>query len=132
MNSQELNSWMLYVHPPLAIAGYALIFLFTIFLFRAKNSGKRIQLVCIAAWVLTFMGLVTGMIWAQMAWGSYWSWDPKENLTLLLFTAVSAGTLSYFEEHPKAAKWLFLTSCILTVVTASSSFIIAGLHSFMG
>jgi len=132
MNTQELNSGMLYIHPPLAIAGYILIFLFTIFLFRAKNSGKRIQLVGIAAWVLTFMGLVTGMIWAQIAWGSYWSWDPKEILTLLLFTSVSAGMLAYFEEHLKAAKWLFLTSCVLSVVTASSSFIIAGLHSFMG
>lgn len=31
---------------------------------------------------LTF-GLITGSIWAQRAWGDYWSWDPKENWALI-------------------------------------------------
>jgi cytochrome c-type biogenesis protein CcsB len=27
--------------------------------------------------------LLTGAIWAQVAWGDYWSWDPKETWTLI-------------------------------------------------
>ena len=28
--------------------------------------------------IWTFAALVAGPIWAEYAWGSYWSWDPKE------------------------------------------------------
>jgi ABC-type transport system involved in cytochrome c biogenesis permease subunit len=85
----------------------------------------------LAAWALTALGLFTGMLWAQMAWGSYWSWDIKETLTLTLFLALSAGQVAYFERKPNAAKLLLVATCILVVVTASSSFILAGLHSYL-
>ncbi len=29
------------------------------------------------------LGLVTGSVWAQRAWASYWSWDPKETWSLV-------------------------------------------------
>ena len=129
--STELTSPMLYIHPPLSIIGYVFIFLFTLFLFRKKSNNKITRLLGITAWSLTLAGLATGMLWAQLAWGNYWSWDPKETLTLVLFMAVSGSILAQFEKHPNAAKWLSLTSCILSVVTGSSSFILTGLHSFL-
>jgi cytochrome c-type biogenesis protein CcsB len=33
--------------------------------------------------LFTLGGLVFGMVWAYQAWGSYWSWDPKEVWTLI-------------------------------------------------
>ena len=27
--------------------------------------------------------IITGAIWAERAWGSYWSWDPKETWSLV-------------------------------------------------
>jgi cytochrome c-type biogenesis protein CcsB len=29
------------------------------------------------------LGIVTGAVWAHFAWGSYWSWDPKETWSLI-------------------------------------------------
>ncbi len=29
------------------------------------------------------LGLITGALWAKTAWGDYWSWDPKENWSLI-------------------------------------------------
>jgi cytochrome c-type biogenesis protein CcsB len=29
------------------------------------------------------LGMLTGAIWAQVAWGRYWDWDPKESWTLV-------------------------------------------------
>jgi cytochrome c-type biogenesis protein CcsB len=29
------------------------------------------------------LGIVTGAVWAHYAWGSYWSWDPKETWSLI-------------------------------------------------
>ncbi|MGZ4928332.1 MAG: c-type cytochrome biogenesis protein CcsB [Halobacteriota archaeon] len=32
---------------------------------------------------LLTIGIITGAIWAEAAWGSYWSWDPKETWSLI-------------------------------------------------
>jgi cytochrome c-type biogenesis protein CcsB len=28
-------------------------------------------------------GIITGAVWANSAWGTYWSWDPKETWSLI-------------------------------------------------
>jgi ABC-type transport system involved in cytochrome c biogenesis permease subunit len=132
MNSHELNSIMIYIHPPLSIIGYIFIFLFAvIIIIKADYFEKRVTRISgLAAWIFTFLGLVTGMLWAQVAWGSYWSWDPKETMTFALFLALSAGQMAYFEKKKTATKYLAVLACILVILTALSTFIIAGLHSF--
>lgn len=37
-------------------------------------------------WPLFTLGMVTGSIWAESAWGSYWSWDPKETWSLITWS----------------------------------------------
>lgn len=131
--AHELESFWLYIHPPLAFVGYVFIFLFTyLLLTERKKLGARfrIEFFGAAAWMFTFLGLITGMLWAQAAWGSYWTWDPKETMTLILFLAVSASLVAYYEKHPGSAKALAVASCALALVTLSTSWIIEGLHSF--
>jgi ABC-type transport system involved in cytochrome c biogenesis permease subunit len=82
-------------------------------------------------WFLTATGLFTGMLWAQIAWGSYWSWDAKETLTLALFLTLSAALVTFFEEKNRLTKYLLVASCLLVVLTAFTSFAISGLHSFL-
>ena len=36
-----------------------------------------------AGFTLLTAGLVSGAVWANEAWGSYWSWDPKETWALI-------------------------------------------------
>ena len=38
---------------------------------------------------LTFV-MITGAIWAERAWGSYWSWDPKETWSLITWIIYAA------------------------------------------
>jgi cytochrome c-type biogenesis protein CcsB len=40
------------------------------------------QMVVIGFLLLT-LGIITGSVWAHSAWGSYWSWDPKETWSLI-------------------------------------------------
>jgi ABC-type transport system involved in cytochrome c biogenesis permease subunit len=120
---------MVYIHPPLATAAYVFIFLFAA-LQLLDRQNKRLTLYAgLAGWVLTFSGLVSGMVWAQIGWGTYWSWDPKENATLLLFVVVSFSMLTFFEKN-KYSKAAAIVACIISVFTILTSFIIAGLHSF--
>ncbi len=48
--------------------------------------------------LLTF-GIITGAIWANRAWGSYWSWDPKETWSLVTWFVF----LAYL--HVKTQNW---------------------------
>jgi len=34
-------------------------------------------------WPLFTLGMISGSIWANSAWGTYWSWDPKETWSLI-------------------------------------------------
>ena len=130
MTSHDISSIMLYIHPPLATAAYVFIFLFAAYQLINNRMKKFIGYVGLASWVLTFSGLVSGMIWAQIGWGTYWSWDPKEDATLLLFIAVSFSVLTFFEGN-KYSKATAILTCILSALTILVSFISLGSHSFV-
>jgi cytochrome c-type biogenesis protein CcsB len=62
---------------------------------------------------LLTIGIVTGAIWAESAWGSYWSWDPKETWSLITWFVF----LIYL--HAKTQNW----SSSLAAYIASFGFI---------
>jgi cytochrome c-type biogenesis protein CcsB len=35
------------------------------------------------------LGIISGAVWANEAWGSYWSWDPKETWALITWLTFS-------------------------------------------
>lgn len=43
------------------------------------------QIIRLAFPFLTF-GMLSGALWAEKAWGQYWSWDPKETWSLITWT----------------------------------------------
>lgn len=45
--------------------------------------------VCLGLLFLSFT-MITGAIWAEQAWGSYWSWDPKETWSLVTWLVYAA------------------------------------------
>ena len=70
---------------------------------------------------LLTMGIITGAIWAQQAWGTYWSWDPKETwslITWLLYAALLHGRLTVGWRGRRAAVWAILgfASVLFTVL----------------
>ncbi|MHB8765608.1 MAG: c-type cytochrome biogenesis protein CcsB [Deferrisomatales bacterium] len=60
---------------------------------------------------LLTVGIITGAIWAQQAWGTYWSWDPKETwslITWLLYAALLHGRLTVGWRGRRAAVWAII------------------------
>jgi cytochrome c-type biogenesis protein CcsB len=49
---------------------------------REKLDLISYRSVCLGLLFLTFT-IITGAIWAEEAWGSYWNWDPKETWSLV-------------------------------------------------
>lgn len=142
----ELNSIMILIHPPLAILGYLFTFLAmkkAVQLFPRKGNEfgeaikekevreKDLKISLTISWWVTFLGLVTGMIWAQIAWGQFWSWDPKETATLFVFLTLTAAFLMHLKKIDIRWIVLMLAVNVLTIVaTISVSFVDWGLHSF--
>ena len=50
---------------------------------------ERLDMIAVAACegglLFTTAGLITGSLWGKVAWGTYWTWEPRLTLTLLLW-----------------------------------------------
>ena len=56
---------------------------------REKLDAISYRSVSLGLLFLTFT-IITGAIWAERAWGSYWSWDPKETWSLVTWIIYAA------------------------------------------
>ncbi len=81
-----------YVHVPAAWVGYLAFCLALVssilFLLKRKDvfDSFAYTAICIGL-VYVAAALVTGSIWAKVAWGAYWNWDPRQMATLVLWLA---------------------------------------------
>ncbi len=92
-----LASPWLSIHVTLVMTSYAL---FAITLVNsgialwAKDTGERMMLLNRAllypALYLLGLGIITGAVWANVSWGRYWAWDPKETWALVTFIVYAA------------------------------------------
>ena len=91
---------IMYVHVPsswIALACFSFMGFFTIinFLFRIKNA--QIIYKSLAPIGLTFclISIVTGSLWGQPTWGTFWAWDARLTSMLVLFFFYLLFVLSY-------------------------------------
>ena len=80
------------------------------FFFRRLPSLERIDNTGYACIIMGFtmltIGLITGLVYAKLIWGSFWSWDPKEvwsGITWMLYAALLHGRISMGWRGRKAA-----------------------------
>jgi len=89
------------------------------------------QMIVIGFLMLT-LGIITGSVWAHSAWGTYWSWDPKETWSLITWL-VYASVI-----HTRLVRgWTGKKIAILSIVgfacvlfTYFGVNYLAGLHSY--
>ncbi|KOP63871.1 cytochrome C biogenesis protein [Bacillus sp. FJAT-18019] len=85
--------------------------------------------------VFTLGGLIFAMIWAEIAWGRFWGWDPKEVWALItwLFYSVYLHLRLSRGWQGKYSSWLSVIGFIVVMFTlVGVNLIIAGLHSYAG
>lgn len=71
---------------------------FLSFLPAADTIDELIYQSVVLGFVFLSLGIITGSIWAHYAWGSYWSWDPKETwsfITWLIYAAMLHSRFVY-------------------------------------
>lgn len=77
--------------------------------------------------------LVSGSIWASVAWNSYWNWDPRETTVLILWFAYAAyfalrASIENPEESAKSSSILAIFAFVTIPLSYLSTFIYFSLH----
>ena len=79
------------------------------------------------------IGIISGGVWANEAWGSYWSWDPKETwalITWLVFATYLHARITKGWEGKKTAILGGLGFFIIWICYLGVNFLGKGLHSY--
>ena len=80
------------------------------------------------------LGIITGAAWASYAWGSYWSWDPKETWSLITWFIYAAFLHARYSRAWRGKKTALLSIggfCAVIFTYFGVNFLLAGLHSYL-
>ena len=79
------------------------------------------------------IGIISGAVWANEAWGSYWSWDPKETWALITWLVFAIYLHSRLLKGWQGEKAALLGSCgffVIWICYLGVNFLGKGLHSY--
>ena len=79
------------------------------------------------------LGIISGAVWANEAWGSYWSWDPKETWALITWLIFAVYLHSRLLKGWQGIKAASLGSCgffVIWICYLGVNFLGKGLHSY--
>ncbi len=80
------------------------------------------------------LGIVTGAAWANYAWGTYWSWDPKETWSLITWFVYAAFLHARFTRDWRGRKAAVLSIIGFVAVLFTYfgvNYLLSGLHSYL-
>ncbi len=84
---------------------------------------------------LLTIGIVTGAAWANYAWGTYWSWDPKETWSLItwfIYAAFLHARVTRGWRGVKAATLSIVGFVAVLFTYLGVNLLLSGLHSYGG
>jgi len=82
---------------------------------------------------LLSLGIITGSIWASQAWGSYWSWDPKETWSLItwfIYAALLHGRINARWRGKKSAIFSIIGFGVVLFTFLGVNLLLPGLHTY--
>jgi len=82
---------------------------------------------------LLTVGIIAGAVWANEAWGSYWSWDPKETwalITWLVFASYLHARITKSWQGRKPALIASLGFIVVWICYLGVNFLGKGLHTY--
>jgi cytochrome c-type biogenesis protein CcsB len=133
----------------LGYAGFAVAFGFSIMYFiKPKTPGAKPLFAKLPSWEmideLTYqmvvfgflfltIGIITGAVWANSAWGKYWTWDPKETWSLITWFvyAIFMHLRMMKGWYGKNLAWVSILGFLAVLFTYFGvNYVLSGLHSY--
>ena len=87
----------------------------------------------LVGFVLLTLGLISGAVWANEAWGTWWSWDPKETWALISWLFYAAYLHMRISKGWQGRKPAFLATTgffVVLICYIGVNFLGLGLHSY--
>ncbi len=78
-------------------------------------------------------GIISGAVWANEAWGTYWNWDPKETWSLITWFFYAFTLHARFTGGKSGCflAWMALFGFVAVLFTYFGvNFLLSGLHSY--
>ncbi len=143
-----LNSPLLSIHVSIIMIGFALLSLtficgLTAIIVRYLNHNSADIMLALQQLSLLFLypaiatmgiGIFVGAIWANVSWGEYWGWDPKEVWALITFMVYAAAL------HPKTLPqlhkpivyhiFMVVAFCTIIMTYFGVNYFLGGMHSY--
>jgi hypothetical protein len=118
-----LNSPLFCIHVGIIIMAYILLF--------AAIFSRRCLFPAMTALAI---GIFVGAIWANVSWGSYWSWDPKEVWALITFMiyAVPLHSSMFPFLRNNRNYHIFMVAAFLSILMTyfGCNYLLNGMHSY--
>jgi cytochrome c-type biogenesis protein CcsB len=150
-----LNSYWIYIHVSVTLTSYAAFAmaggLGVMYLVkeRADRKGTPSRLAAslpdletidelgykaiMVGFPLLAFGIILGAMWANYAWGGYWSWDPKETWSLivwLIYGAYIHARMTRGWEGRRAAIYAIFGLLMVVFCFWGVNFLLSGLHAY--
>lgn len=134
------SNWLLF-HVSTTLMAYAALGLATlssiVFLIQKNGLEKALDAFTFRAIILGFIlltvGIVLGAVWANEAWGTYWSWDPKETWSLITWIIYALAIHLRRVRKWEGARFAWLAiggfACVLFTYFGVN-YLLSGLHSY--
>ncbi len=146
-----LSSPLLCLHVAVIMMSYALFFFLMMLgvagLISSKfqDSGFKLgKMLLYPAVFLLALGIIIGALWANISWGNYWTWDPKEVWALITLIVYAFPLHPGLKIHPSSnqaikqsnnrAFFLYCTLAFFSVIITyfGVNLILGGMHSYGG
>lgn len=137
-----LRSPLLFLHMIPIMVSYALFGVLALLgivgLLVRREVSERLRnvslvMLCPAVFLLTF-GTFLGAVWANISWGNYWAWDPKETwalVTLLVYSFPLHGkALKAFDNLRFFHAFLVVAFLCVLITYFGVNMLLGGMHSY--
>ena len=140
------QTWLLPLHVSCAIMAYGMFALgcvsAVLYLIKEKQNPDFVPdadildragyLAVLTGFPLMTLVIVIGSIWAKVAWGTYWNWDPKETASLVTWLIYAGYLFTRLVLHWKGRRsaLLLVIGFVGVLVTFFGNLFFGGLHSY--
>lgn len=144
-----LTSPLLSIHVSLIMISYALfafimlngILTLALMKRKDKNTGERVKTITILSRLMLYpavlflgAGIFIGAIWANISWGRYWAWDPKEVWALITFMIYGAAfhtkSIEKFKNGYFFHIYMIIAFVAVLITYFGVNYLLGGMHSY--
>ena len=136
-----LNSPILSAHVSTIMIAYSLLAftffngIFSLFFKEEKKTQLALlsRIMLYPAEILLGIGIFLGAVWANISWGTYWSWDPKETWALITFMVYAipfhSADVSFLRNNRNLHLYFIIAFVSVLVTYFGVNYFLGGMHS---